>query len=52
MLLLVLVTLLVGAGVAAVLHHSPAWAVPVAGAIATMTLVATIIGLLIAVAHS
>ncbi|MFF3741323.1 hypothetical protein [Streptomyces sp. NPDC002566] len=48
-LLLVMVTLLVGAGVLALLLYRPAWAAPFAGALTAMMLMATVIGLLVAV---
>ncbi|WP_371799148.1 hypothetical protein OG963_15260 [Streptomyces sp. NBC_01707] len=48
-LLLGIVTLLVGAGVLVLLLHRPAWCAPLAGALATMMLVATVTGLLVAV---
>ncbi|MFH9758629.1 hypothetical protein ACH4MJ_28610 [Streptomyces anulatus] len=51
-LLLVVVTLFVGAGVAGVLHHRPAWAIPITGALAAMMLMATAIGLLITVTQN
>ncbi|ARI56837.1 hypothetical protein ACFUCT_23575 [Streptomyces parvus] len=51
-LLLVVVTLLVATGVATVLHHHPAWAIPVTGAFSAMMLMATITGLLIAATHN
>jgi len=45
LLLLIVVTLLVGAGVAAALHRHPAWGVPATGALAAT-------GLLIAVTRN
>lgn len=51
-LLLAVVTLLVGAGVLALLLYRPAWCAPVAAAVAAMTLVTTITGVLVAVSNS
>ncbi|MGW0337611.1 hypothetical protein ACWD0J_38365 [Streptomyces sp. NPDC003011] len=48
-LLLVVVTLLVGAGVLALLLYRPTWAAPLAGALTAMMLMATVTGLLVAV---
>lgn len=52
MLLLGVVTLLVGIGVLALLLHRPAWCAPLTGALASMMLMATVIGLLIAVTRN
>ncbi|MFD7334923.1 hypothetical protein ACFV98_02820 [Streptomyces violascens] len=51
-LLLTVVTLLVGAGILALLVHRPAWSAPLAGAFAAMALMATVIGLLVAVTRA
>ncbi|MFV5997925.1 hypothetical protein ACNPQM_37500 [Streptomyces sp. NPDC056231] len=51
-LLLVVATLLVGAGVLALLLYRPAWAAPLAGALAAMMLMATVTALLVAVTRS
>lgn len=51
-LLLVVATLLVGGGVLALLLYRPAWAAPLAGALAAMMLMATVVGLLVAVTRS
>ncbi|MEU9118207.1 hypothetical protein AB0D04_42485 [Streptomyces sp. NPDC048483] len=50
-LLLTVVTLLVGAGVLALLLYRPAWAAPAAGGFAAMALLATVVGLLVAVSR-
>jgi hypothetical protein len=47
-MLLGVVTLLVGAGVLALLVHCPSWCAPLAGALAAMTLMATLTGLAVA----
>ncbi|MGW1491272.1 hypothetical protein [Streptomyces sp. NPDC002402] len=49
-LLLTVVTLLVGVG--ALLIYRPAWSAPFAGALTAMTLMATVTGLLVALARS
>ncbi|WP_217144778.1 hypothetical protein [Streptomyces sp. AC627_RSS907] len=51
-LLLVVVTLLVGVGVLALLLHRPSWCAPMAGALAAMTLMAAIAGLIVSVTHA
>ncbi|MGW0366859.1 hypothetical protein [Streptomyces sp. NPDC002990] len=51
-LLLAVVTLLVGAGALALLLHRPAWAAPLAGSLAAMTLMAAVIGILVAVTRN
>ncbi|MGW6360301.1 hypothetical protein ACWFR5_35340 [Streptomyces sp. NPDC055092] len=51
-LLLVIVTLLVGAGVLVLLRYRPAWSVPLAGALAAMTLMATVVGVLVSVTRA
>lgn len=51
-LLLTVVTLLVGVGVLALLLYRPAWSVPLAGALAAMTLMATVVGLVVAVTRA
>ncbi|OEJ36357.1 hypothetical protein [Streptomyces agglomeratus] len=51
-LMLGTVTLLVGAGVLALLIQRPAWCAPFAGALAAMMLMATITGLLVAITHN
>ncbi|MCA6091904.1 hypothetical protein LE181_06970 [Streptomyces sp. SCA3-4] len=51
-LLLTVVTLLVGVGMLALLLHRPTWCAPVAGALATMTLMATTVGLLVAITRT
>ncbi|MFC9622752.1 hypothetical protein ACFTXM_23065 [Streptomyces sp. NPDC056930] len=47
-----MVTLLVGAGVLALLLHHPSWCAPLAGALAAMALMATFTGLAVAATHS
>ncbi|WP_329129311.1 MULTISPECIES: hypothetical protein [Streptomyces] len=51
-LLLVVVTLLVGAGALFLLRHHPAWSTPVTGALAAMMLMTTVTGLLVTVTRS
>ncbi|XUL89194.1 hypothetical protein ACQ86D_23240 [Streptomyces galilaeus] len=51
-LLLVVVTLLVGAGVLALLMCQPSWCAPVAGSLAVMTLMVSAAGVLVVVARS
>ncbi|MFD9484622.1 hypothetical protein ACFWBX_11570 [Streptomyces sp. NPDC059991] len=51
-LLLTVVTLLVGGGILALLLHRPAWSAPLAGAFTAMALMATVIGLLVAVTRA
>ncbi|KOV74200.1 hypothetical protein ADL00_02720 [Streptomyces sp. AS58] len=51
-LLLVVVTLLVGVGVLALLLHQPSWCAPMTGALAAMTVMAAIAGLIVSVAHA
>ncbi|MFF8397243.1 hypothetical protein [Streptomyces sp. NPDC016172] len=46
------VTLLVGAGVLALLLHRPTWCAPLVGALTAVALMVTITGMLVAVAHS
>ncbi|MCY1649323.1 hypothetical protein ACGFZC_33695 [[Kitasatospora] papulosa] len=51
-LLLTVVTLLVCAGVMILLLHRPSWGSPLAGALATMALMVTVVGLLVSVTRS
>ena len=51
-LLLVIVTFLVGAGVPALLLHRPAWSAPLTGALSAMMLTTTNVGLLVAVTRN
>jgi hypothetical protein len=51
-LLLVVVAVLVGAGVLALLLYRPAWSAPLAGALTAMTLMATVVGVLVAVTRA
>ncbi|MET9863061.1 hypothetical protein ABZY93_27925 [Streptomyces smyrnaeus] len=51
-LLLVAVTLSIGAGVLALLLRYPSWSAPFAGACVAMTLMVTVTGLLVAVTRS
>ncbi|MEU9147996.1 hypothetical protein [Streptomyces sp. NPDC048349] len=48
----ILSTLLVGAGVLALLLYGPTWAMPVAGALAAVTLMAAAIGVLVSVTRN
>ncbi|ROQ72544.1 hypothetical protein EES39_40875 [Streptomyces sp. ADI92-24] len=47
-LLLAVVTLVIGAGVLALLLSRPTWCAPLAGAMAAMTLVVAVTGMLVA----
>jgi hypothetical protein len=51
-LVLVVVMLLVGGGVLALLLFRPAWCAPMASALAAMTLMAAVVGLLVAAAQT
>lgn len=51
MTLLVVVTLLIGAGVLALLHR-PAWSAPLASAFTAMMFMAAVVGLLVTVTRS
>ncbi|MDT9685046.1 hypothetical protein RND61_23730 [Streptomyces sp. TRM76323] len=50
--LLFVVTLLVGEGVLALLLHRPTWATAATAALAAMMLMATVVGVLVAVTRS
>lgn len=51
-LLLAVVVFLVGAGTLGLLLHRPMWSAPLAGALAAMMLMTTVMGLLVAVTRS
>ncbi|MGW9241284.1 hypothetical protein ACWGRL_21585 [[Kitasatospora] papulosa] len=51
-LLLTIVTLLAGTGVMILLLYRPSWGSPLAGALATMALMVTVVGLLVSVTRS